>query len=195
MEITPRDPSIPLRIAHTWDGHPLTAEEIVVVRARATATHLHLEIDAPFHGDPPPAGPPGATDGLWDFEVVELFVVEAASVEPGMPPAAARYTEIEFGPHGHHLVLRLEGVRGVVEKELAIDYSARVEGARWRGAARIDRGLLPAGPYRVNAFAIHGAGASRRFLAATPTSDTSRPGAAPDFHRPWCFPRMDPLRG
>ena len=195
MEIQPADTSTLLRIAHTWDGHPLTAEEIVVMRARATATHLLLEVDAPSHGDPPPAGPPGPTDGLWNFEVGEFFVVEAASVEPGLPPAAARYTEIELGPHGHHLVLRLEGVRRAVEKELAIDYTATVDGDRWRGAARIDRRLLPIGPYRVNAFAIHGAGAWRRFLAATPTSGASRPGAAPDFHRPWCFPRMDPLRG
>jgi hypothetical protein len=46
------------------------------------------------------------------------------------------------------------------------------------GAAWIPRAWLPRGADRVNAYAIHGRGPSRRYLAAFPV-----PGDQPDFHR------------
>lgn len=142
------------------------------------ARGLRITVDAPYHGDPPPAGPPGPTDGLWDFEVVELFVVGAADDE-GRP----RYTEIELSPHGHHLVLELAGERNIVRRLLPLEYRAVVDGKRWSGEAILEGRFLPPPPYRGNAFAIHGRGAGRRYLAATPV-----PGERPDFHRVTCFP-------
>jgi hypothetical protein len=57
-------------------------------------------------------------------------------------------------------------------------FDARIGGPRWTGVARLDRGLLPPPPHRVNAFAVHGTGGARRHLACFPA-----PGPAPDFHR------------
>lgn len=139
---------------------------------------LRIEVDGPYHGDPPPPGPPGPTERLWEHEVVELFVVGHAGTDGAVP-----YTEIELSPHGHHLVLRLLGVRQVVARELPLDFEATIEGARWRGLARLDRAFLPPGPHRVNAFALHGQGAHRRYLAWTPVG-----GREPDFHRIERFP-------
>ncbi|PKN56886.1 MAG: hypothetical protein CVU56_13665 [Deltaproteobacteria bacterium HGW-Deltaproteobacteria-14] len=157
-----------MRVAHTWDGAPIPAGERAHIRVTALPRHLRLDVDAPFFGDPPPPGPPGPTGALWEHEVVELFLLG-----PG-----ERYTEVELGPHGHHLVLRLEGRRNPVATLLPLDFTARVGGARWRGVAELPVALLPPGPLLVNAYAIHGVGPARRHLAMTPV-----PGPAPDFHR------------
>ena len=158
-------------IRTTWDGVPAEAES-VALSLTIDAFSLRVEVDAPYHGDPPPAGPPGPTWALWEHEVVELFVAG-----PG-----ERYTEIELGPHGHHLVLRLVGRRNIVERCLPLAFDARILGTRWRGLATLPLTLLPPGPHTMNAYAIHGAGTRRRYLALHPV-----PGDAPDFHRLECF--------
>src|SRR5690606_32296345 len=133
-------------------------------------------------GDPPPAGPPGPTDRLWEHEVVELFVLGDGE----------RYTEIELGPHGHHLVLQLDGVRRPVRARVPIASEAAITGDRWRGVAHVDGRWFPT-PRRWNAYAVHGRGDDRQHLAAVPV-----PGPAPDFHRLACFapwPPHDPAAG
>lgn len=169
-----------LIVAHTWDGAPAAPGERarVTVIAETDGSPIRLDIDAPFHGDPAPAAPVGPTDALWEHEVVEVFLLGADD----------RYTEVELGPHGHHLVLRLEGRRNVVDRLHPLDFTASVDGSRWRGTARLPRHLLPAGPILVNAYAIHGVGPARRHLAMTPV-----PGPAPDFHRLAAFTRGLPL--
>lgn len=154
-----------------WDGRAIDGGERVVVGVSAGAA-LVVDVDAPFFGDPPPPGPAGVTPGLWDYEVVELFVAG-----PG-----DRYLEVELGPGGHHLVLQLDGVRRVVAEGQPVVFDAVVEGGRWRGRAVIDGALLPARPWRVNAYAIHGVGDGRVYRAAFAV-----PGARPDFHRLDCF--------
>ncbi|MDY0003387.1 MAG: hypothetical protein RBU30_18960 [Polyangia bacterium] len=184
-----------LEIDRLWDGSPARPEELVTLTLRAEEEALVVEVDAPFHGDPPPPGPPGPRDRLWEHEVVELFLAEA-----GAPRDRARYTELELGPHGHYLLLRLEGARRPVESGIALPYHSQVGPSlatgieppaapgvlpgpevphgRWRGVARLHRALLPGPPHRGNAYAIHGQGALRRHLAWAPV-----PGPAPDFHR------------
>ncbi len=145
------------------------------MRLRLSDRDLRIVVSAPFHHDPPPPGEPGPTDRLWEHEVVELFVAGRDD----------RYTEVELSPWGHHLVLRLQGIRHVVDAQLPLAFRARQCGARWIGAARLDRELFPPPPWRANAYAIHGEGAARRFLAATPL-----PGEQPDFHQPERFPNL-----
>ena len=160
-----------LRIAATWRGQPIPRAEQATIALRDDGDLL-VVVEAPWHGDPPPSGPPGPTPGLWDHEVVELFVLGPEE----------RYLEVELGPHGHHLVLQLRGRRRPVASGMSLDYSVLRLGDRWRGEARVPRSWLPPGPHRLNGYAIHGLGASRRHLAWSPPG-----GDAPDFHRLECF--------
>lgn len=157
-----------LDIAATWDRRPLSADAHSHLVLRWEATTLLLQIEAPFAGDPAPAQPAGSTPRLWEHEVVELMLLGDD----------ARYLELEFGPHGHYLALRLDGVRTIVEEGMALDFHATIEGDRWRGEARVPRSWLPAGLHAANAFRIAGTGADRSYQAAFPAG-----GDAPDFHR------------
>ena len=164
-----------LRIQHTWDGVLLEESEHAVLRLTWSPEALEIAVDAPFAGDPAPPGDGGATWQLWDYEVVELFLVGREE----------RYTEIELGPHGHHLVLRLEGCRNVVEREIPIRFAATRQEERWRGVAVISREHLPEELQQINAYAIRGTESNRRFMAWSPV-----PGDAPDFHRIGLFPTV-----
>jgi len=161
-----------LTLAHQWDGQLVSASEHVHLVLGEWDGGLEIRVDAPGPSDPAPPGPAGPCWGLWEHEVVEVFVAGE-----GMS-----YTEIELGPHGHHLVLRLEGIRKVVQRELPLDYTVSSAEGRWQGVARLDRDLLPRGPHRMNAYAIRGEAGARRYLAWQPL-----PGAEPDFHQLSCF--------
>ena len=171
-------------VGFTWDGAPIGDDERVRLTLQPDRDVLVVSIEAPFHDDPAPDGPPGPTPGLWDYEVVELFVTGLAPAGKPTP-----YLEVELGPHGHHLVLDLMGVRNPIRTGIPIGYEAQIDGDRWVGQARIPWRLLPARPARFNAYAIHGPADARRYLAMTPV-----PGRQPDFHRlsffsPWPFKR------
>jgi hypothetical protein len=165
-----------LNIALTWDGQPSRPDERCSVDLTlAEDGGLIVLIDAPLHGDPPPEGAPGARWALWEHEVVELFLLGPDE----------RYTELEAGPWGHHLLLRLEGRRQITARELPLEGRWWRAGGRWGAELRLRPADLPSGPWRLNATAIHGQGAERRYLSALPL-----PGPQPDFHRlehfaPW----------
>ena len=164
-----------LVIGRTWDGALLPEAGRTVVRFGWGDGVLNVGVDAPYAGDPPPPGPPGPTEGLWAFEVVELFVRGEGE----------RYTEIELGPHGHHLVLRLDGVRQRVDGLHPIGFAPTIVGGRWRGTATVPRTLLPDRLVSCNAFRVAGTGEARRYEAMV-----AAPGERPDFHRldrfaPW----------
>ncbi len=163
-----------IEIRGTWDGGELEGHERAVfeVCVDRAAGRLALVVEASYHGDPAPKAPPGPLDGLWEYEVVELFLLGSEQ----------RYLEIELGPHGHHLGLRLEGRRRVVERDIGIELRTRRLGRHWRGEASLDLEWLPPGLHAANAYAMHGRGPDRRFLAAHPV-----PGPEPDFHRLECF--------
>jgi len=173
--VTTETPTTTLSIAHTWDGQPIADDEQATVRLTLSPSGLRVTIDAPYHGDPLPPALPGPTPGLWNFEVVEVFVLGPD----------AHYTELEIGPLGHHLVLRLEGRRHPVAEGLPLDISVSRTADRWHAEATLDAVHLPPRPWSVNAYAVHGSGRGRRYLAAHPV-----PGPQPDFHRldsfaPW----------
>jgi hypothetical protein len=168
-------------VGRTWDGLELPSERHRRVDlTRRAGGPLELAVVAPYCGDPPPSGPPGSTDRLWEHEVVELFLVGTPAAGGHVP-----YTELELSPHGHYLVLRFEGVRRVVDAPALLEVAAWIEGDRWRGTALLPPDLLPPEPWRVNAFAIHGCGEDRKYLAMAPV-----PGPGPDFHRVELFPRL-----
>jgi hypothetical protein len=173
-----RSQAVRFDIASTWDGGSIPDSERITLTAWFEEHALHLSVDAPYHGDSAPGLPPGPTPKLWNYEVVEFFLVGGQG----------HYTEIEMGPHGHHLVLKLSGPREVVADSLPLKYEARIEGVRWTATASLSMDHLPAGPYRANACAIHGQGETRRYLSAVPL-----PGPAPDFHRLELFPSVELL--
>jgi hypothetical protein len=111
---------------------------------------------------------------LWEHEVVELFLVGQGDPAP--------YTEIEVGPYGHYLVLKLLGERNVVERELPLTVECERGGSRWSARFHVPEEYLPPGTLRLNAYAIHGLGAERRYLVATALG-----GDRPDFHRVGLF--------
>lgn len=164
--------STSLEIAHTWDGVPVGADERVSLELRFDAATLEVRVDAPFHGDPAPPAPPGSLDGLWEFEVVELFLLGEDR----------RYLELEFGPFGHYLVLELGGPRQVRRRGLPLVFASERDAGRWTGCASVPTGLLPPSLRAANAYAMHGQGVGRRHLACHPV-----PGVEPDFHQLECF--------
>ena len=136
--------------------------------------HLTVNIDAPFHGDPPPDHEPGRAWKLWEHEVVELFLVG----DDG------HYLEAEFGPHGHWLILSLDGIRSIANSGIKPkSYECTIRDNRWTASAVLSRNVLPRPITRMNAFAIHGVGSERRYLSYGPL-----PGDSPDFHQPLHFP-------
>lgn len=157
-----------LSILQTWNGEPIADDEAVSVEFSVDDATFIVWVDAPFHNDPAPKTPKGSTDGLWEYEVVELFLLGES----------LRYLEIELGPHGHYFVLELRGQRRIERKHLPIDYRAEIVGARWHGKAQMPGSYLPLALRGVNAYAIHGQGANRRYLAAF-----SLKGTTPDFHQ------------
>ncbi len=157
-----------LVVGSTWDGEVLGPDERATLSLRDGGEHLVIEVVAPWHRDPAPSARPGPTPLLWNHEVVELFLLGSDE----------RYVEVELGPHGHHLVLVLHGQRKVVQSGLPLPYVCARSGTHWVGTARLPRALIPEGPHRVNAYAIHGEGAQRRYLACHPPG-----GEQPDFHK------------
>jgi hypothetical protein len=157
-----------LTVDRLWDGAPARSDEAARVDLRLDATILEVSVAAPLHGDPAPPGSPGSRDRLWEYEVVELFLLGHED----------RYLEIELGPHGHHLVLQLQGARNLQRSGLPITYDVELRDGHWHGRAVLPASLVPKGLHAANAYAIHGEGPERRYLAAWPV-----PGEAPDFHR------------
>eukprot|EP00911_Craspedida_sp_UC1_P002406 UC1_evm1s1797 len=82
---------------------------------------MTVTIDAPFKNDPPAPSPLIAASGescpgLWDYEVVECFILGEDET----------YLELEFCPHGQHLVLALRGPRGILKDQLPLVYKAKI---------------------------------------------------------------------
>ncbi len=161
-------PAVILEIENAWDGAAVVDYSSSRVELRLTEHGLNLHFSGPLMGDPAPAEPPGRLWGLWKHEVLECFIVGPDS----------DYLEVEVGPHGHFLILRLHGVRTIVNDAVParLQWHTTVGGV-WSVSVVIGYEYLPPLPWKMNAFAMYG-DAPRRFLASTPVS-----GDGPDFHR------------
>lgn len=160
-----------LQIAQSWNGSPVAAAEQVQLELELRPNGLLIDFWAPHYGDPLPAPPAGSTPELWEYEVVEVFVAHGE-----------RYTEIELGPAGHYLVLCLQGYRQRLSEGHPIRYKTYLSPGQWMGTALVPLELLPPQPWQVNAYAIHGKGSTRRYLAAYAPG-----GVTPDFHQLQAF--------
>ena len=173
-------------IEYLWDGTKCLPSERVslTLTLDQQRQQLVINIDAPFHNDPPPLHNDPSSESplsfwkLWEYEVVEVFLVG----EDG------QYLEAEFSPHGHHLLLWLSGPREIVRKHLPVDFRVTHLQNHWKGQAYIDIDLIPHPIHRCNFFAIHGIGEKRRYLCHTPLNTPQ-----PDFHQPHRFPLFQEL--
>ena len=176
MLVIPHAPAqLELPIERHWDGtrcpHPHRRGALSLSLAPGA-----LELRARFDRQDPariPAAAPGTrVANLWEYDVVECFLVGAGG----------RYLEIELGAGGHFLVLEFDAPRRRVNDHAglapAIDF--REDAARWHTGLRLPLALVPAGLCALNAFAIAGGGC----FAHHPV-----PGAVPDFHQPQSYPR------
>ena len=164
-----------IAIDRAWNGEMLHREHHISVTLTMNEGQLWIEISAPFYNDPPPEKPAGFTHGLWNFEVVELFIVGEKQA----------YIELEFGPFGHYLGYRFNGIRNQDGVVSSINYVATIDQDRWHGKATIPLRMLPktaTSAWRINATAIHGPTDGRIYQ-----SHIALPGDKPDYHQPAVF--------
>lgn len=158
-----------------WNSVPMNENHFVQIFLTSynNTNNLIVEIDAPFYNDTAPEASPGPFDKLWEYEVVELFLLSSTT---------KHYIELEFSPHGHYLVLLLTDERQVLKTMLTLPwfYTNITENGRWYGQALIPQAHLPANIDRFNAYAIHGKDEQRTYQALYPAPSNS---TKPDFHR------------
>ncbi len=174
--VIPKQPEV-LRVAvgRLWSGQPCPNERLgafielqqnergILVRA-TTRSLASSKI---------PEAPVGSrVDGLWEYDVVEIFFVD----EDG------QYLEVELGVGGHHLVLGFDAPRRLVADFADLSFETRhvvLPDDRCVNEILIPRDLFPTSLKALNAFMIAGG----QFLAHHPV-----PGGQPDFHQPHTFP-------
>jgi hypothetical protein len=175
-------------LSRLWNGESAPAGTGGTVSLRIEHAHLVWSWDLALAGAPRvPGEPVGYLDGLWGFDVVELFVTGRAD--------RTRYVELEVGPSGHWLALAFDGVRRRSSElaDLPLVSSHDLHGGRWRG-----RALVPVAPLEKHAgprpwkglvAAVLGAGAPgvRSFLTSV-----ALPGDQPDIHQPAAWGPLAP---
>lgn len=161
-----------LHLKQTWDGRPIPPSEQISLFFSCDAKRFTLRITAPFFNDNAPATAPGFTDTLWEYEVVELFLLDRYG----------HYLEIELGPHGHYLLYLLSDVRVVSRTIEPLSVACCIEAGFWRGEMTIACVDIPQDIVAVNGYGIHGQGQNRRYVAGNPVR-----GESPDFHQLGAF--------
>jgi hypothetical protein len=172
----PRAPErLVLPIERYWDGTPCpAAHRHGRVELAAHADGLALAASLPHQPAPRiPAAPPGTrVADLWEYDVVECFLVGSGG----------RYLEVELGAGGHFLVLSFSAPRVLrdAHETLALPIEHTSDERGWHARTRLPWPLVPPDVVALGAFVIAGG----EHLAFAPL-----PGSAPDFHRPAELPR------
>jgi len=147
----------------TWNDIPIDHKPVVIQMEQSSdGQSIQLMVTAPFFNDPTnPEGAPGQPFlGLWEYEVVELFLANDEN----------QYVEIELCPWGQHLVLLLNGTRNAIRHSLPLQFTVENRNAdEWRGRAVIPLDYLPPRVTKMNAYAIHGSDSRRVYEALYPT--------------------------
>ncbi len=179
----PRAPGrLVLPIERYWDGAPCPHSHLHG-RVELSACDDGLELTASLPHQPAPRIPPAPRGArvanLWEYDVVECFLVGAGG----------RYLEVELGAGGHFLVLSFSAprVRSDSHETLhpALEFTTGASG--WSARIGLDRAVVPPGIAALDAFVIAG-GAHLAY--------GSLPGPAPDFHQPARFvPAREQLLG
>jgi len=179
---SPLHNTVSYNISNLWNGTEDTVSNAtdkggnhVTVTLQDFYNFVKISIDAPYYNDPsPPNGNASEPyDELYNYEVAETFF---------LCNTTEQYVELEFGPHGEHLVLFLNGDRNDIRKMLPLDYTAFIDEnkKRWSGEAIVPADYFPPNVTHFNAYAIHNQqinGSEPIYKALYPSS-----GPKPDFH-------------
>lgn len=163
-----------ITIDHLWNGDPCPDERVrALIELSETSQGLRVKAEAPIlHEQKIPDAPIGArVEGLWQYDVVELFLVG-----PGH-----RYFELELGAGGHFLALSFDSIRHRSNDHAEFHPVLRYEKTpdkTWISELTIPQSILPENVRAMNAFVI----AAGQFL-----SMSQLPGDKPDFHQPDFF--------
>lgn len=176
--VIPKEPdSLYLTVESLWNGEPCADEDAhaeVWVTRRQGGLQVRVHANRRDDARVPDAPRDSRVDGLWEYDVVELFFVG----EDGT------YTEVELGPGGHYLVLSFDDVRRRSDAYEGREFNHRNSSSTpgtWQSVIEIPWDALPKNVLRMNAFAIMGG----QHLAWSPV-----PGTQPDFHQPTSFPEV-----
>jgi hypothetical protein len=192
-------------VDNLWNGSPSSLHKKhkgyeIQVKFNLETNDMLIVVDAPFFNDRAPAQLTYGSrcENLWEHEVVEIFIAS------GLFDVESRenyYIEINIGPHGHYYICTFPGEAAWTEKndQILLDKSpdCRIDytNNRWHGRISIPCYLIPeplcgdnyestlTSTWMMNAFAIHGRGEAREYLAHNPVPvDTSRT-EQPNFHQ------------
>jgi len=174
----PAHPSaLTLRVDHLWNGETCSDDrlwaELSISRVKEG---LRVEVVAPMlHEQRVPDAPIGSrVEGLWEYDVVELFLVG-----PGH-----EYLELELGAGGHFLALGFSSIRRRSNDYGRFEPIVRYERTSekiWTSSLTLSWDMIPENLRAINAFAIM----AGQFMAYAPV-----PGEKPDFHQPDFYPTV-----
>ena len=165
----------PAHALDAWDGGGATlATDVRLAVAGGRLIAAFRCAHGSLHADPSLPRDRGV-DGLWQRDVVELFVATESE--------AGGYTEFEASPCGQWLALRFSAPRqrriglATPRPEVAVQLGAHEH----RVLLSVALAELPfrCARGRLGLFRIHGREPARGYLALTPNGS-----ARPDFHRP-----------
>lgn len=173
--LIPKAPqSLKLPVSRYWSGEPCgDASYCAQVWLSHSEAGVKIQVEAAVLEEQ--LIPEGSTDkpfdGLWDYDVVELFLVG----ENG------HYLEVELGAGGHWLVLSFDAVRHRSNSHLDLEAVRTFEkdATTWKSSIVIPWELIPQPVKSLNAYAI----CQGSFLAYNPV-----PGVIADYHQPETFP-------
>ena len=175
--LIPRAPRVlTLPITAQWDGTPCADVRLHgVVTLSVADAGLRITASLPHQVLPsrPEAPPLTRVANLWEYDVVECFVV-----------GAEQYLEVELGAGGHFLVLAFTAPRVCSQTYAAWTPQMTFEpslarGTAWRSSMLLPWDMVPVGIKGVNAYVI----SRGHYLGYHPL-----PGPRPDFHQPDRFP-------
>jgi len=175
----PKQPEkLSIRVDRLWNGDKCPDERVNCVFELSTVSDgLRIKVESPILHEqhiPIEAAIGTRVEGLWNFDVVELFLVG-----PGH-----QYLEIELGAGGHFLVLGFDRIRHRSKDHANFQpvlQFHKTQQKTWVSELTIPWKIIPENLRAVNAFMI----ASGQFLAYS-----QLPGDKPDFHQPDFYPTV-----
>lgn len=162
-----------MEILTEWNGQPVEHVPVSLTLDSSSEDVLQVIVQAPFFDDPaPPVADNSTFIGLWDYEVVELFLLNDAD----------QYLQVQLAPRGQFFVLLFDGERNYKRFSLPLTVSSVITGgadASWTATAEIPTDYLPYMVTRVNVYSTHGVGDNRLYEAYSPAPSTA---TQPDYH-------------